>query len=101
MSEPLSFPRPAFSPEQVEQTFDFNDIMQETISKIVRQENQAIAVLAEVAVNDETKPGIIVRVKFAGLFQDTYQFETEVAFDESVPRGEVHYAPAPTGWLQP
>lgn len=100
MSESLSFPRPVFSPEQVDLSFDFTSLIGEAVRKAVTQERVALGRLTEIAAVDQSKPGIMIRVEFDNRLHDTYVFATTVEFDESVPRGEVRYAPLPANWLR-
>lgn len=98
----MEFPRPPFDPASLQTApwFDFTDLIREQVTALAKRETEAVVALLDIAALDETKPGIMVSTQVTQV-QDTYVLEQTVAFDESVPRGLVRYAPLPEGWLKP
>lgn len=81
--------------------FDFPSLISEAVNKAVREENEALRKLIEIAAADETKPGILISADVVSGVADTIVMERTIAFSDDVPRGEVLYAPMPTNWLKP
>ncbi len=84
-----------FSREQVEQAFDFPALLNEHIKALVQKESEVLRTMLDIAEADETKPGLTIRSEYKmSTEDDTYIAKSTVEFDDDVPRGTIHYAPA-------